>query len=239
MTLVDADTGEVVAACTPAEARALTDEIKADAERLWSKLLDARDRRAWAALGYGSWREYATAEFGMSQSRAYQLLEAAEVVRALESHARSTFVERPSDPTTAPQLPTNEAQARALSPLKAQPERMADALRNAGPQPTAERIKEAVREIVREEQAKVEQEHEDRQALGDLARMAERAGMDMDADRQAQRGAFARLCNDLSSLPRPRDFLSAQHGYLRPRHRTGAQAAHDWLSELLAEWEEQ
>lgn len=75
MSLVDADTGELIAYCTPDEARHLTDAIKSSAERLWSLLMEAHDRKAWAALGYTTWRDYAMTEFGMSQSHAYRLLD--------------------------------------------------------------------------------------------------------------------------------------------------------------------
>jgi hypothetical protein len=74
-------------------ARVLTDRIRRRAEDLWADLVEAHDRRAWAALGYSSWRAYATAEFGMSQSRAYQLLDAGRVQAALTEATGSTSVE--------------------------------------------------------------------------------------------------------------------------------------------------
>lgn len=93
----------VVRRLTAEEARALTDEIQQSAERTYSLLLRAHEGEAWAALGYGSWRDYATTEFNMSQSRAYQLLDQARVVRSIEAASDSTNVELP-----------NEAQAREL-----------------------------------------------------------------------------------------------------------------------------
>lgn len=89
---------------TADEARALTTEIQQSAERTHALLLRAHEGEAWAALGYDSWRDYATTEFSMSQSRAYQLLDQARVVRAIESASDSTNVELP-----------NEAQARELA----------------------------------------------------------------------------------------------------------------------------
>lgn len=222
MTLVDAETGEIVP--TLAEHEAVIERGLGTFVEVGNALIAIRDGRLYR-LTHDTFEDYCLRRWGLKRQRAYQLITASEVAASV-SQICDTPVLR-------------ESHATALAPLKQEPARMADALRNAGPQPTAERIREAVKEIVREETAKAKQEHEDRQALGDLARMAEQAGMDMDEDRQAQRGAFARLCRDLAALPRPSDFLHAQHGYLRPRHRTGAQAAHDWLSELLAEWEEQ
>jgi phage N-6-adenine-methyltransferase len=70
-------------AMTPDEARQLTNEIKSATERLWSLLLQAYEGRAWQALGYESWRAWATAEFDYSQSHAYRMLDQARVIHAL------------------------------------------------------------------------------------------------------------------------------------------------------------
>lgn len=73
-----------VTALTEAQARRLTDEIRATAERTWELLAEAHERRAWEVLGYRSFAKYATAEFGMATSNAYRLLNLARVVRELE-----------------------------------------------------------------------------------------------------------------------------------------------------------
>ena len=67
-----------------AEARALTEAIRETADNLVEFLAEAHERRAWRALGYGSWSEYVETEFSMTRSRAYQLLRHAEVMKALE-----------------------------------------------------------------------------------------------------------------------------------------------------------
>jgi hypothetical protein len=85
-----------------AEARRLTDEVKADAATLWAKLLRLYEGGAHRTLGYASWGDYFMAEFGQSRTRGYQLLEAA---RVRESLAPSTIV----DP------PENDAQLRVLA----------------------------------------------------------------------------------------------------------------------------
>lgn len=229
MTLVNTETGEIVAECSPEYARRITDEIKADAEALRGKLLEAHDLRAWAALGYESWRTYALAEFGMSQTRAYQLLDAAQIVRAIGEHTDSTMVEIP--------LPANERQARALVPLKAEPARMADAMQRAGTTPTAARIAEAVKDIVREEITKAAQRTEDREALGELAESIKRAGLDMNPDRVRQRGEFSRLCKDIAALPDPVAFIADHGEHLRDRHGTQAVEAHQWLTNFCDAWE--
>lgn len=108
------------------EARSLTDEVKQDAERLWRKLVELYDGGAHLSLGYPSWGSYFEAEFGGSQSRAYQVLDAGRVARALGS----TIVERPA----------NEAQARELAPLLDQPDRLRETWAEVvelHPEPTA------------------------------------------------------------------------------------------------------
>jgi hypothetical protein len=68
---------------THSQARDLTDRIKVATRRLYSDLQEAYEGRAWKALGYNSWREYAQAEFSISQSHAYRLLDHARVTAAL------------------------------------------------------------------------------------------------------------------------------------------------------------
>jgi hypothetical protein len=118
---------------TADEARALTSEIQQSAERTHALLLRAHEGEAWVALGYASWRDYATAEFNMSQSRAYQLLDQARVVRAIESASDSTNVELP-----------NEGQARELVRVP-EPDRAAvwrETVQRTGGLPTAAAVRE-------------------------------------------------------------------------------------------------
>lgn len=84
-----------LAPLSPADARALTDRIRSTAEQFAGLLREAYERRAWEALGYSSWREYATTELSISQSRAYQLLDHAKVIAAVQEAAGgiSTMVE--------------------------------------------------------------------------------------------------------------------------------------------------
>ena len=229
MTLVNADTGEIVAApfadATLEECEVVIERGLAIFVDVGNALIAIREGHKYRKT-HDTFEAYCAGRWRLSRARAYQLIEGAEVVASL-----STMVDIP--------LPATERQARALSPLKAEPARMADAMQRAGTTPTAARIADAVKTIVREAVAKVESRAEDRAALADLNRAAEKAGLDMDEDRQATRGAFARLCRDLAALPAPAAFFAHQRDYLRPRHRIGAQAAHDWLSELLAGWEDQ
>lgn len=70
-------------ALTQDEARMLTTEIQRTTVRLWLLVTEAHDRAAHFALGYDSWDDYVRAEFKMSPSRSYQLLDTGHVMRAI------------------------------------------------------------------------------------------------------------------------------------------------------------
>lgn len=70
-----------------AEAEALTERINHAASALWRLLYEAYEREAWKALGYGSWRAYATAELQISKSHAYRLLDQGRVITAIAEAA--------------------------------------------------------------------------------------------------------------------------------------------------------
>src|SRR4051812_48707090 len=88
MTLAPTGAGvEIVELLAEDEARELTeiirrniDDLRRTDEQVWRLLMVAYEREAWRALGYGSWREYATREYGLSQSYAYKLLDKARVI---------------------------------------------------------------------------------------------------------------------------------------------------------------
>lgn len=145
---------------TADEARALTLEIKGAAERIYALLLRAHEGRAWSALGYESWRDYAMAEFGMSQSHAYRLLDQARVVRDIEAASSSPIGELP-----------NEGQARELAKVPA--EERADVWRETldrtDNRPTAAAVKESA-ELVEERRKRAELHRDNR---GYLLRVAE------------------------------------------------------------------
>lgn len=117
------------------EARSLTDEVKGDAERLWRKLVELYEGGAHEVLGYSSWGSYFKKEFGGSQSRAYELLDAGRVVKTLEAHS-----------AMAESVP-NARQARELAPLRDQPEKLREAwseVVESNPTPTAAQVREVV-----------------------------------------------------------------------------------------------
>lgn len=72
----------------PADARAVTDQIKVGVEAVWQLITQAYTRRAWLALGYASWDEYCTREFGSARLRLPRE-ERAEVVASLRESGLS------------------------------------------------------------------------------------------------------------------------------------------------------
>lgn len=65
-----------------AEARVLTDEIRADLSAVWDKIIRAWRIKAWKALGHKSWDDYCATEF-RSSGLALPREERPEVVRSL------------------------------------------------------------------------------------------------------------------------------------------------------------
>ena len=51
------------------EARVLTDRIKVGVDAVWELIKQAYQSKAWSALGYSSWDDYCTREFGTSRIR--------------------------------------------------------------------------------------------------------------------------------------------------------------------------
>lgn len=58
-----------IAPATAEEARDLTDRIKVAVDGTWLLIQQAYKSRAWSALGYKSWDDYCTREFGTSRLR--------------------------------------------------------------------------------------------------------------------------------------------------------------------------
>lgn len=120
---------------TRAAARALTDEVKADAAELWIKMLRLYEGDAHKALGYSSWGAYCEAEFEMGRDYSYRLLRAARVAEALSE-------------LTIVNSPPSEGVARELVPLLDEPERLRkvwEEVVEKYEQPTAAQIREQLR----------------------------------------------------------------------------------------------
>lgn len=142
--LVDSTTGEVVADCTPDEARQLTERIRSTADALWQLLAEAHDRGAWRALGYDSFKAYVGAEFQMSEQHAYRLLNQATVIGALTQAAQL-------DSPIGESVTVNEHTARQLKPhLEVVKERVAEATVDTAPEDRPAAARAAVEEFRQE-----------------------------------------------------------------------------------------
>lgn len=126
----------VTSSLSPAAARALTDEVKRDAEALWGKLLDLYEGGAHLALGYRSWGDYFETEFGQSRTRGYEILAAGRVVESVRHGGLEP--------------PTNERQARELVPLLDRPDDLREAWADANWQTNGAPTAATVRDVVRE-----------------------------------------------------------------------------------------
>lgn len=145
-----------------AEAQRLTGELRAAIEEVRSAvlLLAARVRaahraRVWIALGYPSWAGYAAAEFDISRSTAYRLLDLAAATEAIEdvvdreaggpglSHAWDTGL-------VLPVRAVVEIRGRLAKLADLITERLADARAEAGGRPDPDRIGAAVEAAVAE-----------------------------------------------------------------------------------------
>lgn len=69
------------------EARGLTDRIRMATRYVCLLLLEAHVRRAWIALGYGTWEQYVHSEFNISRSRSYELVDQARVIQCVRAAA--------------------------------------------------------------------------------------------------------------------------------------------------------
>ena len=81
-------TAVATAEMTSDAARNLTDRIKVAVEGTWHLITEAYTSRAWSALGYSSWDDYCTREFGTSRLRLPRE-ERSEVVASLRESGLS------------------------------------------------------------------------------------------------------------------------------------------------------
>lgn len=219
MTLVHAETGEIVATLTDLEAvieRGLSSFVE-----VGEALMSIRDEKLYRA-DHDTFEAYCRDRWGFVASRARQLIGAAQTV---------TSVTVGGGP-----VPTSEAQARALSRVKNEPSDAAEAMQrasdNTAGKPTATAIAEAVTEILAEKQTKQAAKAEDAAALDELADLADKAGFDMDEKRRQHLGRFSTLCRDLGKFDLS-GFVEDQRPFLKERHISYAENAYSVLDEFL------
>lgn len=135
VTLVDPETGEVVA-ISQGEALRITAKIKGYVSSAWRLLVEAHERKAHLALGHPTWEAYCRAEFDISRSRSYELLDLGKVVGELEGAGVSGIPDtlNAEHARELKKAPTPEAKAEAWDAANAA----------TGGKPTAAAIRDAI-----------------------------------------------------------------------------------------------
>jgi hypothetical protein len=118
-----------------ASARTLTERIRRARRETCVLLLEAHERRAASALGYATWEQYVTTEFGLSRSRSYELLDQGRVIVSVQSTVG------------VDELP--DISAYAASQVKTQLPELLRALRARLPSTGAQDVQSLITELVR------------------------------------------------------------------------------------------
>lgn len=227
MTLVNADTGEIVGRSLD-ECEAVIERGLATFVEVGDALAEVRDLRLYRN-GHETFEAYCSERWGLKRQRAYELIDAAAIAERLSS----------IDDTP---MPANEGQARALRPVKDEPEKMAEAMKQAAAatngKPTASAIGEAVQDLM----ASTEQKKQDSAELKALMDELQPPSFDKaeNARLVERRGRFSAMCADLVAFGDVDRAVADLAGAPRSdRFLARAQAAHAWLGTFLDRWEDQ
>lgn len=128
---------------TMEEARHITDAIRSATTAIYLLLGQARDGKAYKALGYETWDEYVREEFNISRQRSYQLIDWGNAIAALQSAA--------PEGTT---VKLTEAQARDIKrELPKITEQIVEATRGLSPEDSEDEIDRIVRKSREQQKA--------------------------------------------------------------------------------------
>lgn len=192
------------------EARELTETIRSTADVLYVLLHRAHAGRAWEALGYGSFETYVREEFDISRSRAYQILNQAKVIEAIEAAAPE-----------GTDLRITEAQARDLKSVLGE---VVPEIESRTRDLPANEAAEVVEEIVEEFREAQREKREERAA-------AEEAEA---ADRAERNAILAEAGYEYSGDYRPAPVTDDEDPIDLSLIRRNVQAAYDLYSSLSA-----
>jgi hypothetical protein len=192
-------------------ARELTERIRAaahTAHRLCSLLVEAHERRAWLALGYPTWAEYVGAEFRLSRSRSYELLDHGRVLRALEAATGLSGIP--------------DISAYAAAQIRPHLDEVTQAIRARCAGLSRPEIARAAEQVVREIRSRHVTERNDRRAL----------------EAQRGHDLLSRLYDAVHTLTQMPDvsetlrIIPPGHAH----HLDGLYLASSWLTELARAW---
>ena len=194
-------------------ARELTDRIKTATRQLCMLLVEAHLRRAWSALGYRSWEQYVRAEFGLSRSRSYQLLDQGQVITVIR---RSAGI-----------LDTLDIHPYAAAQLKPRLTEIAETVRARTAGRSTAEAREIVYEVIRAERRPARRSWRPEPAV---PHEPVRVGPAPDMT------ALYQALGNLARMPQPKDAAARvpqQHAH----HLDDLGAAVRWLTEFAQEWD--
>ena len=125
--------------------------------RVGEALAEISDRKLYKDLGYSNFRDYLMERWNMKKSRAYQLIDSAEVIKNLSTDksvhncGRNTPVDYQSNGQSSEILiPKTEGVTREVgkAPKEKQPEVWQKTIERFGDHPTAKQVKEVLAEVV-------------------------------------------------------------------------------------------
>lgn len=122
------------------EANEQLEQVKQRAGNIDRMLEEAHRRKAWKALGYRMWEEYTTAEFHMSRSRSYQLIDQAKTMLALEQAIGGSV--------DLPQLDGGSV-AAIKDDIEVVAEEISVGLEEAGPEAAPEQVAEIINDAIK------------------------------------------------------------------------------------------
>jgi hypothetical protein len=115
-------------------ARTLTEQIRKETRIVCLLLLEAYEARVWQPLGYRNWAQYVRQELQFRQSRAYEFLDQARVIRVLQAAVGTTQV--------------LDISAYAAGQIKSDLEHVVDVVRARVLAVSEERVPEVIAEVV-------------------------------------------------------------------------------------------
>jgi hypothetical protein len=195
-------------------ARELTERIKTATRQLCMLLLEAHVRRAWSALGYRTWEQYVHAEFGLSRSRSYQLLDQGRVIVIITSSANLTG--------------TLDIHPYAAAQLKPRIGEIAEIVRERTAGRTEPEAREIVDEVIRAQRSAARPGRRGDEAPAEPPALAV-AGAPADV------AALVQAVSSLAGMPRARD-VAARVGPRQAHQLEDLEAALGWLTEFAREW---
>jgi hypothetical protein len=196
-------------------ARDLTEEIKDATRQVCLLLHEAHQGRAWLALGYASWEAYVQAEFSLSRSRSYELLDQSRVIRTLMAAAGTSG--------------TPEISAYCATQVKPYLPEMIDEVRVRTAGTSEDEALAIVLKVVRERRQLIDRERSDRPGA------AATRGEDDSSAGRVQLLQLRQVIGQLARMP-PVDAVIASLEGGDAGDLESMDRALDWLEEFAAAW---